>query len=161
MPSFLFVSLLQIPLIQLRRQLNVVKRLLFRFLTVVIHDLFLLIQFSEELLLVVALSELNSVASVVIFLFRLLDKVFGRFFDLKPVHLLLLELNFALICNMNHLVLEIILDLLVFAELDHLVSFSLHFVLPRIFVDHLAPKLVLLFLYSLNSVNNDLGNLHQ
>ena len=45
--------------------------------------------------------------------------------------------------DMGHLIFQEVLDLLVFAEPDHLIVFGIHAMLALVFLNHVTPELVL------------------
>ena len=100
----------------------------------------------SELLLVVALGVSDDRPLRLFLLNHLLLELFGFAFDLHKVFSLPLQLGFFLAIDMRHLIFQEVLDLLVFAEFDHLVVLSFHALLTGVFLYHLTPKLVLCFL---------------
>ena len=54
-----------------------------------------------------------------------------------------------LLINECHLALKVLLNILITAEPDHLISLSLHMVLSRVFIDDLTPEFVLLLILDL------------
>ena len=55
----------------------------------------------------------------------------------------------SLLLNVRHLTLEVLLHVLVATESQHRVPLSLHMVLPSVFIDDLAPELLLLLVLNL------------
>lgn len=70
-------------------------------------------------------------------------KLFCLAFHFNKVFVFPLQLCFFLAIDMSHLIFEEVLDLLVFAELDHLIVLGIHAMLALVFLDNVAPKLVL------------------
>lgn len=81
-----------------------------------------------------------------VFLSHLLHELFRLLADLKTVQALFVQLMLLLLLDMIHLTLEVLLDFLVLSEFDELTLLGLHFVPSSVFVNHAAPKSVLLFL---------------
>ena len=80
-----------------------------------------------------------------------MDEILRLLLDLEPVKALLVQIMGFLALNVLHLTLQVLLDFLVLAELEHLALLCLHSVPPGVLVDHFTPEPVLFFLYEIDN----------
>ena len=75
---------------------------------------------------------------------ELITEFLGRSVHVSAFILLLLQVDLSLTFNILHLVLQIILNLLILAELHHSMMICLNLMLARIVFNHFAPEAILL-----------------
>lgn len=66
--------------------------------------------------------------------------------DVLGIQALSMQVDLLLVLNVDHLIFQVLLNLLILAELLLSIPFGLHAVLALVFIDDITPETVLLFL---------------
>ena len=111
------------------------------------HLSLLLVQLTAKLFKVVRLELCNHGSFLLTLLAHLLDEILRLLLDLLRIKALLVQTMGFLALNVLHLTLQVFLNFLILAELEHLALLCLHSVPAGVLVDHIAPEPVLLFLF--------------
>jgi len=105
------------------------------------HLIFLRIRF----VLIESVDAVDHSVSLSTALLNRLPKLLCCEFDISPVISLLVSIHFPLLLNDLDLVFQELLHLLILTIICHIFPFYLDFVFSSVFVDYLAPELVLLY----------------
>ena len=133
-------------LLEIGRLFDVGERVTLGALTIDTSKLAHIVLLHRDLIFVIHLSAGHHVSPIGRLSFELVAELFGGSAHIAALILLLLQIDLSLALAVLHLILQVVLDLLVLTELDQSVVVSFDLMLFCIFVNHLAPEPILLFI---------------